>query len=65
METKNVGLAGLRGWRGSVANAVAAPVAKRSSFGEDQIRAVIGAVFLLLSLMYVAGALKDMLRNND
>ena len=65
METKNVGLAGLRGWRGSVANAVAAPVAKRSSFGEDQIRAVIGAVFLLLSLMYVAGALKDMLRDND
>ena len=48
-----------------MANAVAAPVAKRSSFGEDQIRALIGAVFLLLSLMYVAGALKDMLRNND
>jgi len=65
METKNVGLAGLRGWRGSVANAVAAPVAKRSSFGEDQIRAVIGAIFLLLSLMYVIGALKDMLRDSD
>jgi hypothetical protein len=64
MKTKNVGLAGLRGWRGSVADAVATPVAKRSSFGEDQIRAVVGAIFLVLSLMYILGALKDVLRDD-
>ncbi len=64
MKTKNVGLAGLRGWRGSVADAVASPIAKRSSFGEDQVRAVVGAVFLLLSLMYVLRALKDVVRDD-
>lgn len=63
METKSVGLAGLRGWRGSVANAVASPVAKRSSLGEDQIRSAVGAIFLLLSVMYVVGALKDLVRD--
>lgn len=64
MRKKNVGLAGLRGWRGSVADAVAPPVAKRSGFGEDQIRAAVGALFLLLSLMYVVGAVKDLLADD-
>ena len=59
MQTKQVGLAGLRGWRSSVAGAVARPVAKRSPFGEDQVRAAIGAVFLILSVVYVVSALKD------
>ncbi|MEP1124799.1 MAG: hypothetical protein ABJH68_13015 [Ilumatobacter sp.] len=59
MQTKQVGLAGLRGWRSSVAGAVARPVARRSPFGEDQVRAVIGAAFLALSIVYVVTALKD------
>lgn len=63
MDTKQVGLAGLRGWRGSVADAVARPVARRSSVGEDQIRAVIGAAFLVLSLLYVIGAVRDLVRD--
>lgn len=63
MSTKDVGLAGLRGWRNSVANAVASPVAKRSSLQEDQIRSAVGAVFLVLSIVYVIGALKDVLRS--
>ena len=53
-------MAGLRGWRSSVADAVAAPVAKRSPFAEDQVKAAIGALFLVLSLMYVIGAVKDL-----
>jgi hypothetical protein len=65
METKNVGLAGLRGWRGSVANAVASPVAKRSSVGQDQVRAVVGAIFLLLALTYIFGAAKDLVTDSD
>lgn len=65
MQTKRVGLAGLRGWRGSVANAVASPVAKRSRFGEDQVRATVGAVFLLLSIVYIVGALKDAFAGDD
>jgi hypothetical protein len=59
MKTKDVGMAGLRGWRGTVANAVASPVAKRSSLREDQVRAAVGAIFLVLSIVYVIGALKD------
>lgn len=63
MDTKQVGLAGLRGWRGSVADAVARPVARRSSVDEDQIRAVIGAAFLVLSLLYVIGTVRDLVRD--
>jgi hypothetical protein len=65
MDSKTVGLAGLRGWRGSVADRVARPIARRSSAGEDQVRAVIGAVFLALSIFYVAMAIKDLLGNTD
>ncbi len=61
MRTRNVGLAGLRGWRDSVASAVADPVAKRSSFSRDQVRATIGGIFLLLAVLYIAGVLKDLL----
>jgi hypothetical protein len=39
-------------------------VAKRSSFREDQVRAVVGAIFLLLSLMYVFRAFKDVVRDD-
>lgn len=63
MKTKDVGMAGLRGWRGTVANAVAAPVAKRSSLHEDQVRAAVGAIFLMLSIVYVIGALKDVVNS--
>lgn len=65
MEKKNVGLAGLRGWRSSVANVVAPPVADRSPFRKDQVRAAVGAIFLLMSLMYVFGAVKDLLSADD
>jgi hypothetical protein len=59
MDTKTVGKAGLRGWRSSVANAAAGPVARRSPLSEDQVRAVIGAVFLVLSVLYVIGAVRE------
>jgi hypothetical protein len=61
MKTKDVGMAGLRGWRGTVANVVAAPVAKRSSLREDQVRAAVGVAFLVLSLVYLIGALREVL----
>lgn len=48
-----------------MANAVASPVAKRSSLGEDQVRAAVGALFLVLSVMYVFGALKDAMAADD
>lgn len=48
-----------------MAGAVATPVSKRSSFDEDQIKSVIGAIFLILSLMYVIGAIKDLVSDGD
>lgn len=53
-----VGQAGLQGWREKVADGVAEPVSNRTPFGEDQIRAVIGGTFFVLSVLYVVKTLK-------
>ena len=44
-----------------LAAAVAEPVAKRSSLGDEQVRAAIGAVFFVLSVVYVAGTVKRLI----
>ena len=53
-----IGQAGLQGWREKVADGVAEPVSKRTPLDEDQVRAGIGALFFVLSVMYIAQALK-------
>ena len=65
MDTKTVGIARLRGWRSTVANVTAGPVARRSPLSEDQVKAAVGAVFLVLSIMYVLAAVKDVIRSRD
>jgi hypothetical protein len=50
---KQAGQAGLQGWRGKVADGVAAPVANRTGFDEDQVRALVGAAFFVLAVLYV------------
>ena len=60
MDAKSVGQAGLQGWRAKVADAVAAPVARRSGLSDDQVRAAIGALFLALSVLYVVNAVKQL-----
>jgi hypothetical protein len=47
------GQIGLQGWREKVADGVSRPVAKRAPLDEDQVRAVIGAVFFVLAVIYV------------
>jgi len=37
---------------------VADPLASRTSLAEDQVRALVGAVFFVLSVIYVAGTIK-------
>jgi hypothetical protein len=49
-----LGQTGLQGWREKVADGISQPVANRAPLEEDQIRAVIGAAFFVLSLIYVA-----------
>ncbi len=51
--TTRVGTAGLQGWRRKVGDAVAPPLAQRTPLGSDQIKAVVGAAFFALSVMYV------------
>ncbi len=53
MDAISFGKAGLQGWRAKVADAVAGPVAQRSGATDEQVRAVVGAAFFVLSVVYV------------
>lgn len=48
--------AGLQGWRAKVGDALAEPVSRHTPLDADQVRAVVGAAFLALALVYVAKA---------
>lgn len=62
MDVVNLGKAGLAGWRAKVADVVAAPVAGRSGFSEDDVRAAIGALFFVLSVVYVISTVRRLVR---
>ena len=49
-----LGQTGLQGWREKVADGISQPVANRAPLEEDQVRAVIGAAFFVLAVIYVA-----------
>jgi hypothetical protein len=48
-----LGQTGLQGWREKVADGISEPVAKRAPLDEDQVRAVIGAAFFVLAVIYI------------
>ena len=48
-----LGQTGLQGWREKVADGFSRPVARRAPVEEDQVRAVIGAAFFVLAVIYV------------
>ena len=52
-----LGQTGLQGWREKVADGISQPVAKRAPLEEDQVRAVVGAAFFVLAVIYVAKTL--------
>ena len=52
-----LGQAGLQGWREKVADGIAEPVARRAPLEPEQVRALLGVVFFVLSVMYVAKTL--------
>ena len=58
------GQAGLQGWREKVADVVAEPVANRSKLDEDQVRALIGATFLVLTVIYLANAIRQLVKQS-
>ncbi|MDQ3890493.1 MAG: hypothetical protein M3312_08080 [Actinomycetota bacterium] len=51
----SVGRAGVQsGWRKRVADVASETVAKRTPFGPDEVRALLGLAFIALSLYYLA-----------
>lgn len=61
-DVTSVGQAGLQGWREKVADAVSEPLAKRVPLEENQVRALIGGTFFVLSVMYVVKTVSDATR---
>jgi len=62
VNAKDLGKTGLAGWREKVADKAAPPVAARTPIDEDTIRALLGGLFFVLSLVYVASTLKRALQ---
>jgi hypothetical protein len=62
MDARQVGQAGLRGWRGQVADRVAPAVARHTSLDAEQVRTAVGGLFVVLSTLYLAKVLRDLLR---
>ena len=62
MSVKEVGKAGLAGWRETVADKAAPPLAARTPADEDTLRAAIGALFFVLSVFYVVSTIKRALQ---
>jgi hypothetical protein len=54
----HVGQAGLQGWRARVADGVAGPISQRTPLDEDQVRALLGSVFFVLSVVYVVQTIR-------
>jgi len=48
-----LGQAGLQGWREKVADGIAEPVARRAPLEADHVRALLGAGFFALSVLYI------------
>lgn len=57
------GHAGLQGWRKKVADTVAEPVAGKTPLDEDHVKALIGAAFFALSVLYVLKTVKAATRD--
>jgi hypothetical protein len=57
-----LGQAGLQGWREKVAVGVAQPVSKRTPLSEEQIRAIIGVTFFVLSVLYLVNAVRELVK---
>ena len=56
------GEAGLQGWRAKVADGIAKPVADHTKLDEDQVRALVGAAFLILAVIYIANAVRALVQ---
>ena len=59
---RRAGQAGLQGWRAKVADGIAPRVADRTGLDEDGVRALIGAAFFVLAVLYVGKTVRALVR---
>jgi hypothetical protein len=52
----------LQGWRSKVADAVATPADRWTPLERPQVRALVGWVFLALSVVYLVRVMREMAR---
>jgi hypothetical protein len=58
----DVAHAGLHGWRGKLGDVVSGPVSSRTTAREEHVRALIGASFFVLSVVYIVKAAREAAR---
>jgi hypothetical protein len=58
MDATGLGQTALVGWRRKAADSVAGPVSERTPLADEQVRAVVGALFFALAVYYVIGTLR-------
>ncbi len=61
-DVTRLGQAGLKGWREKVGERVAPAIAQRTPLKEEQVRALIGALFFALSVVYVSKTIATLSR---
>ena len=62
MDTKQIGDAGLHGWKGRVAERAAAAADRKTPASGDQVRAAFAIAFFLFSLVYVLRTIAELAR---
>ncbi len=62
MDVTAMGQAGLTGWRRRLGDTVARPVSNRTTLSEDQVKALIGAIFLALTLYQFLKTVRHVLK---
>ncbi len=66
-DATRIGKAGLQGWRAKAGDLAAPAIAHRTPLNEDQARALIGALFVVLAALYLvktAGEISRELRGD-
>jgi hypothetical protein len=58
MKATELGQTALVGWREKAAASVAGPVSERTRLADEQVRALVGALFFALAVYYVVGTLR-------
>jgi hypothetical protein len=61
-DVTQLGKAGLQGWRAKAGDVAAPALAGRTPLKEDQARALIGALFFVLSVVYIAKTVGELTR---